>query len=350
MTASPHSVEDRRREARRFDVRRIHPRLNLGTASDRYAAWMGIVYPKDVWEGKEDTSSKRVGGESFEQRKLPVASVEDYFQHFGTLEIDFTFYRPLLEEDGKAGNHLFTLQRYADHAPANARFLLKAPQAFSAQHLRRGGSWDDNPDYLDASGFTYRFLAPALDTLGDRLSGVIFQQEYVRVRESPRPEAFVAELNAFFDEVPLDRAPVHLEVRSEHLITPPYVAWLEDRGLGMIFSHWTWLPSLQHQWRLAGERFTSRFDTAIVRLMTPRDMRYAESFKLAHPFSKPVPELAETPEASQMVNEATALIYKAIEAETTIDVICNNRAWGSSPHLAQAIAHRFLDFADRKGG
>ena len=71
--------------------------------------------------------------------------------------------------------------------------------------------------------------------------------------ESPPPEAFVGELDGFFAEVP-DAVQIHLEVRSSHLLTPPYFAWLETRGVGFVFSHWTWLPPLKEQWLLAGER------------------------------------------------------------------------------------------------
>ncbi|MDX1419848.1 MAG: DUF72 domain-containing protein [Rubricoccaceae bacterium] len=344
-------VPERRADLGRYDLRGVHPRLRFGTASDRFAAWIDQVYPRDVWAGEVSTRTKRVGGEGFEERLLPVASVEDYFLHFGVLELDFTFYRPLLEPDGRSGPALFTLQAYAEHAPANARFLLKAPQAFAAQRLRRTvdgrPQFVDNPDYLDAEGFTGRFLAPALDTLGaDRLAGVLFEQAYARVRESPPPEAFVAELDGFFAEVP-DTAQVHLEIRSPHLLTPPYLAWLEARGLGFVFSHWTWLPSLREQWGLAGERFTAANGEAVLRLLTPREMKFDESYRRAYPFEGPAASLADTPEARQMVDEATALLYKAVEADVTVNAILNNRAWGNAPDLARTLANRFLDFADR---
>jgi len=350
---TPRSVAERRADVARYDFRRLHPLLRLGTASDRFAGWMGQVYPRDVWADKVSTRSKRAGGETFEERLLPVASVEDYFLHFPVLELDFTFYRPLLERDGRSSPALFTLQEYAEHAPASARFLLKAPQAFSARRVRRKVDgklqFVDNPEYLDAAGYTDRFLAPALDALGaDRLAGVIFEQEYARRGESPPPEAFVAELDGFFSEVP-DTTPTHLEVRSAHLLAPPYFAWLETRGLGFVFSHWTWLPPLKEQWLLTGERFTAASGEAVLRLMSPREMRFDRSLALAHPFDRPVPELAATPQARQMVDEATALLYKAVEADVTMHAIASNRAWGNAPDLARTLADRFLDFADRYG-
>ena len=346
------AVDDRRAAAAGYDFRSVHPLLGFGTASDRYAAWIGQVYPEERWAPEVKTRTKRLGGKSFEERLLPVASVGDYFEHFTVLELDFTFYRPLIEKDGSEGPSLRNLRLYAEHAPDHARFLLKAPQAFAARIVRQGSkgnvSFEENPDYLDAAGYRERFLEPAREALGSRLAGVIFEQEYGRVAETPPPDAFVAELARFFDDVP-DAVPTHLEVRSGHLVVPAYTDWLRERGLGLCFSHWTWLPTLREQWRWAGERFTEKHGTAVLRLLNPREMKYAAAFAQAYPFTAPVPALSETPQARQMVNEAAALQHQAVAQGVRLDVIANNRAWGNSPALAQTLAHRFLDFADQKG-
>ncbi|MEM6784828.1 MAG: DUF72 domain-containing protein [Bacteroidota bacterium] len=343
---APPSIADRLDAVELYDFRALHPRLAYGTASDRYAAWIGQVYP-ETWEAEVTTRAKKLGGTSFEERLLPIASVVDYFQHFGVLELDFTFYRPLVTPDGEPSPNYHVLRQYAEHAPDDALFLLKAPQQFAARVLRRKGGFVENETYLDPAGFEHQFAEPAFDLLGERLAGVIFEQEYARVRESPEPEAFVAELDRFFAEVP--PLPYHLEVRSPHLLTPLYADWLSSNGLGFVFSHWTWLPSIQAQWRLVGERFTSGDGEAILRLLNPREMKYAAAFAHAYPFTDAVPALAQTAQARTMVNEATALAYKAIEQGVTLFTIANNRAWGNSPKLAQALSRRFLDFADRYG-
>lgn len=350
-TGLPPSVEDRRAALARYDFRAVHPHLAFGTASDRYAAWIGQVYP-ERWRSEIQTRKKRLGRESFEERQLPIASVVDYFAHFSVLEIDFTFYRPLLEDDASPGSNFFVLQTYAEHAPADARFLLKAPQAFAARTLRRRGKggpqYDENPTYLDADGFVRQFLEPAQELLGDRLRGVIFEQEYTRVAESPEPEVFVANLDRFFRDVP-DAVQIHLEVRSPHLIVPAYVDWLEERGLGFVFSHWQYLPSIKEQWERVGGRFTAADGDVVLRLLNPRGMSYADAFAAAYPFEGPAPGLSDTPQALQMIDETTALAYRAIDDERTLNVIANNRAWGNSPDLAAAVAARFLDFAAERG-
>ncbi|MEM0963570.1 MAG: DUF72 domain-containing protein, partial [Bacteroidota bacterium] len=332
--STPRPVDDRRAEADRYDVRAIHPRVRFGSASDRYAAWIGQVYPRDVWAGEVTTRRKSVGGQSFEERLLPVASVEDYFLHFGVLEIDSTYYRPLVEETGKPSPGLFSLEHYNDASPHNARFVLKAPQQVVARRLRRkvDGRWSyvENQDYLDPELFTRRFVEPAQGKLGVKLAGIILEQPYERASESPSPDAFVAEWDRFIAEVPND-VPLHLEVRSSHLLTPPYLEWLANRELGFCFSHWQWLPPLIDQWRLVAERFTSASGTAILRLIQPRDMAFDASWKLAYPFEGPASGLSDTRDARRMIDEATALTYQAVEAGVTLDVIGNNRAWGNTP-------------------
>ena len=81
--------------------------------------------------------------------------------------------------------------------------------------------------------------------------------------------------------------------------------------------------------------------------MTPREMKFAESFALAYPFEGPAPALAETAEARQLVDETTALLYRAVADGVLLNLIANNRAWGNAPDLARTLADRFLDFADR---
>lgn len=326
-----------------YDFRQVHPLVRFGTASDRYGGWIGQIYPRDRWAGRATRRQKRLSGKTFEETTLPVECTADYFQHFSVVELDFTFYRPVLEDDGRPSSNYFVLQRYAEHAPDDARFLLKAPQAFTARVLRKedGGkpAYELNTGYLDRDRYMERFLGPAVDVLGSRLGGIIFEQEYARVSEAPAPPAFVAELDAFFDE-DVRRVPTHLEIRSPHLLTPPYFAWLESRGLGFCFSHWTWLPPLEKQWEMTGQRFTSASGEAVLRLLTPLKMRYEQAYARAHPFDRPAPELSETHGAQRMVEEAVALALRAIEAHCAMDVIVNNRAWGNAPALAQTIARR----------
>jgi len=62
------------------------------------------AYSKGVSLGLFQPTSQEVKEQRRKMRKeetLPVESVAEYFKHFPLLEIDYTFYRPLLEKDGK---------------------------------------------------------------------------------------------------------------------------------------------------------------------------------------------------------------------------------------------------------
>jgi uncharacterized protein YecE (DUF72 family) len=341
------SIDARRRLIEAFDFRGVHPHVRFGTASDRYAGWIGQIYPESYAD--EVTSRKRrLDGKTYEERTVPIESAADYFEHFGVLEIDFTYYRPLCDAEGEATSNYGLLRQYAMHAPTEARFFLKVPRTYFSRILRRGGGknvqYAENPEFLNVDAYLRQFHEPAVEILGDRLVGILFEQEYQRKGESPTPEENVAELDAFFAELPSSVQP-HIELRSEHLLAPPYFAWLEDRGIGFVFSHWTWLPPIRKQWRLAGERFTAADGNVVARLLTPINTRYADAYALAHPFDAPVDAISGSEQARNMVMDATALLYQAEKAGVLLNVIVNNRAWGNAPMLAQEIAGRILEFS-----
>ena len=127
------SLQDRRAAVDAYAFDDVHPHVRFGTASDRYGGWLGQIYPPEQYADRVSTRSRRMGGESFTERRVPIESVRDYFQHFQVLEIDFTFYRPLLEDDDEPGSNYHVLSNYAEHAPDDASFLLKAPKIFRAQ-------------------------------------------------------------------------------------------------------------------------------------------------------------------------------------------------------------------------
>lgn len=335
-------LDERRTTVDDYNFRRLHPNVRFGTASDRYAGWVGQIYPEDEYAARLSSRSRTLQGQTYEERRVPIESVAAYFQHFEVLELDFPFYNPLLDEEGEPTSTYFVLSNYLDHAPEDASFLLKAPQKFFARSLRRKGDFIDNPDFLDLDAYLSTFHEPAVDLLGDQLDGFIFQQEYQRVGDSPHPTANVETLDTFFSALPDDVQP-HLELRSEHLLSPEYFDWLDERGLGHVFSHWTWLPAIRDQWARCGERFTAANDQAVARLLTPRDVKYADAYATAYPFDHPVPELSETAQAHDMVLDATALTYRAEAHNATLNLIANNRAWGNAPDLARTIAHRILD-------
>ena len=343
------SVAEAREYIEAYDFRTLTASVRFGTASDRYAGWLGQIYPES-YTAEVSSRSRKLGKETYKERTLPIRSVVDYFEHFGVLELDFTYYRPLLDDDGTPSNNHFVLDQYASLAPDTARFFLKVPQQYITRTLRRSREgnvfYEDNPSFLNPEAYVTQFLAPAQDILGNRLLGVIFEQSYQRVKDSPPSEQNIAEMDQFFAAIPND-VPGHLEIRSPHLLTSPYFAWLESNGLGFVFSHWTWLPPIRKQWEQCGGRFSSSDGNAIVRLLTPLRMSYAEAYAQAYPFDKPVDAIVNSKGGRDMILDVTALAFQAGKQGAVLNVIANNRAWGNSPKLAQAVASSVTDFVER---
>jgi uncharacterized protein YecE (DUF72 family) len=320
----------------RFRFREVHPQVAFGTATDRYAGWIGQIYTPGRYDGRITRRTHEVGGRSFVEEVLPVESVEEYFEHFGALELDWSFYRPLLDERLHPTDTFHLLRTYVGHLRGRDRVFLKAPQAVVAPRVRRGGGFVANPDYLDADFFTHRFYAPAAKLLGAHLAGILLEQEYRRAADRDTPEEEAADLERFFRGVPADTR-YQVELRTAAYLAAPVFAVLERHGVGLALSHWTWLPHLAEQLARAGGRFFNAGGEVLVRLMTPHGMRYEEAFARAHPFDRLVPGML----AERMVAETAAILRAAIAAGRHVTVIVNNRSGGNAPLVAERIVERF---------
>jgi hypothetical protein len=158
-----------------FHFRNLHPQIFFGTASDRYAGWVGQIYSPDRYQGRITKRTKTIAGKSFIEEVLPVDSVEEYFSHFAILEIDFTFYRPLLDQDGRPTQNYQVLKTYSQYLKADDRIILKVPQIITAPKLRREEEYIENAAYLNPKIFTEQFYEPAVNLLGANLTGFIFE-------------------------------------------------------------------------------------------------------------------------------------------------------------------------------
>ena len=326
----------------RYDFRNISDRVLFGTASDRYGGWIGQIYSAG-WEQRVQKRRKQLGKKSYTESVVPVEAVKEYFEHFSVLELDFTFYRPLIEANGQPGTSHHVIERYCEHAPPTARFLVKVPQMFCQPTLPGRGT---NADYLNRTLYDEVFGDPLSELLGDRLLGVIFEQGYISRKESPDVVEFVEQLDQFSGARRFPHA-MHFEVRSTHLLEPLFFDWLNSTGHGYVFSHWTWLPSIKDQWRRAGG-FSSADGQGVLRLLTPRKMTYAKAYDLAHPFDKVIPALSEAPGSKDMLQETVALAMKAVDGGKRLSIIANNRAWGNAPELAFEVSERLrLHLRDR---
>ena len=328
-------------EIKNFLFRDLHPNVFMGTASDRYVGWIGQIYSEDRYANHITRRKKFVGGKGFVEEVLPVESVKEYFQHFRILELDFTFYRILLDKDEKPTQNFHVLRTYRQHLNKGDRLILKVPQIVFAKKLRKGTAYVENEQYLNPEVFTRQFYEPSLELLDPWIDGFVFEQEYQRKQDRSSAEEQAAELKEFFSSIPEDNR-YHVEFRTETFLSRPVFTVLQERGVGQVLSHWTWLPPLSHQFALSRRRFLNNGKHCIVRLMTPRGMRYEDAYARAHPFNA----LVEGMLNSQMMDETVDIMRAAIEDGVQINVIINNRAGGNAPLIAQKIAKQFLTESD----
>jgi uncharacterized protein YecE (DUF72 family) len=320
----------------RFMFRNLHPMIFMGTASDRYAGWLGQIYSEERYKGKATRRSKSIGNETVTEEVLPVASVADYFQHFAVLELDFTFYSLLLDPDLKPTQTYHVLETYQKYVRENDRLILKVPQALFAQKLWRGGKFIGNPSYLDAEIFIHRFYEPVRRLFDASIGGFLFEQEYQAKKERTPPREFASSLDQFLGRIPKDER-YHIEVRTESLLSEPYFEVLEKHGVGQALSHWTWLPPLGKQFAKGAEKFLNSGAQCVVRLMTPRNMRYDEAYIKAFPFDR----LIDSMISPSMVEDTVAVMIAAIQQGVHANVIINNRAGGNAPLIARRVAEKF---------
>ena len=320
-----------------FRFRNLSPQILLGTASDRYAGWLGQIYAPDRYQGRITKRTKVIAGKSFTEEVLPVDSVEEYFEHFPVLEIDFTFYRPLLNQDGQPTQNYQVLKTYSRHLKDGDRIILKVPQIITAQKIHRGEQHIENPAYLNPKIFMDQFHEPAVNLLGANLTGFIFEQEYQRKEDRVPVKAMAQALDTFFSQVPRDHR-YHLELRTDLYLRDQVFEVLAKHGVGQVLSHWTWLPPLRKQLAKADGRFFNAGKESLIRLLTPLHMRYEDSYVRAYPFDRLVKGMM----APEMLLEAVDLIKGASEKGILVNVIVNNRAGGNAPLIAQAIAEKFL--------
>lgn len=171
---------------------------------------------------------------------MPVESVDEYFEHFPVLELDYTFYSPLLDKKGEPTRIFHVLKRYRKHMKEGDRVIVKVPQIISAHKFWRGGKYTENEAYLDPEIFNGQFYQPVTKILGAILAGMVFEQEYQRKKDRISLKEVAEDLDKFFAEIPQDTR-YHIELRTEDYLSSPIFQVLEKHGVGQVLSHWAWL-------------------------------------------------------------------------------------------------------------
>jgi uncharacterized protein YecE (DUF72 family) len=321
----------------KFFFRYFHPEILIGTASDRYAGWIGQIYTEGRYTKGITQRTHKVRDRSFVERVLPVGSVQEYFEHFPVLEIDYTFYRLLLDEEGKPTQNCHVLGECKRYLKDEDLLILKVPQVICSRKVRRSGKLVENEGFLNPEVFTKQFYKPGIEILGSHLGGFIFEQEYHPKNERFSVNGLAGSLDIFFGEIPRDTR-YHIELRTEAYLADPVFDVLEKHGVGLVFSHWTWLPSLLKQLSKVGIRFFNSGNSCIVRLITPLRMKYEDSYGRAFPFDNLIDGMLDP----TMMEDIVQLIREAVKRAKKIAIIINNRAGGNAPLIAREIAREIL--------
>jgi len=125
-------------------------RVIVGTSGYSYKEWKGTFYPAD----------------------LPAAKMLPFYAgHFGSVEINNTFYRMPEEK---------TLTKWASEVPDDFTFVLKAPQRITHQK-RLSGVEADVRQFLDVS-----------KVLGPKLGPLLFQLPPYQGKDTPKLRAFLS--------------------------------------------------------------------------------------------------------------------------------------------------------------
>jgi hypothetical protein len=185
--------------------------------------------------------------------------------------------------------------------------------------------------------FTDAFYKPAVQILGSKLAGMIFEQEYQRKQDRVPIKKMAEDLERFFEGIPKDDR-YHIELRTEAYLSAPVFKVMEKHSVGQVLSHWTWLPPLRKQLAKANHRVFNSGRQRIVRLMTPIGMRYEVAYAKAHPFDKLVEGMLQ----EDMVLDTVDLMKRAGQEGVQTSIINNNRAGGNAPSIAQRMAEQFL--------
>jgi len=167
------------------------------------------------------------------------------------------------------------------------------------------------------------------------LHGIIFEQEYHVKNDRVPISKFAQDLDEFFGKIPKDKR-YHIELRTEAYWINPVFDVLKKHGVGLVFSHWTWLPPLRKQLAKAGMEFFSAGNQAIIRLITPLRMSYEESYAKAFPFNNMVPGMLDP----EMIEDVAKIVNEAQKDRVQVSLIINNRAGGNAPTIAEKIVER----------
>ena len=239
--------------------------------------------------------------------------------------VDRGYYSPIPEED---------LLHYAKQLPQSFPCVVKLPQQITAyafpDHKRYGASAGmPNPNFLDADLFNHLVGESFERVFKDHVGAFVVEIPQTRAFQIG-PSEFAKQIRAFLGKMP-PGFDFSFELREPKLLTSEYFAVLRDCGATHVYNHWSRMPRLLDQHAKA-DRWLGK--KTIVRLLLPPGGRYQDLKEAYTPFDRVVvPDM-------RMRDDVVTLIRYALERESEVLVIVNNKAEGSSPGTIEALARR----------
>ena len=288
----------------------LSPLIRFGTSTWTYEGWQGQVYKKQY--AKSVFARECLG---------------EYCQHlyngeplFRTVGNDSTFYRPPTAQQ---------LTRYLNQIPEDFEMCFKVWEEITipsyAKQTRYGPrAGQPNPRFLDAKLFNELVLTPYREAkFAPHTGPFLFEIQ----RHGMSTDEFCSRLDNFLGQLPKDFQ-YAVEIRNAGLLGPDYRKVLETHGVGHVYNHWSYMPSLAEQHKLM-ETFTAPF--TVLRLLTPLKISYEAAKKRAEPYTKIVGELPE------MRLETVELVRRAVADNRRAYVLVNNRSEGNAPLTVEGL-------------
>jgi uncharacterized protein YecE (DUF72 family) len=178
------------------------PRIFLGTSAFTAAGWAGTFYPAGMKAGEY---------------------LSFYAEHFGTVEIDSTYYGT-----PKAS----TVAAWARKTPANFIFSVKTPQVITHERVLEGceAEWDE-------------FLG-TMDLLGEKLGPIVLQFPFFDSGVFRSCEDFLARLKPFLERLPADHK-FAVEIRNKEWLDSRLAEMLREHRVALVLQDQSWMPSAQ---------------------------------------------------------------------------------------------------------
>jgi uncharacterized protein YecE (DUF72 family) len=268
---------------------------------------------------------------------LARAGLAAYASHplLRTVSLDRTFYAPLPAD---------AFARYAAQVPADFRFVVKAPAAFTDPVVRQPGSGmaaRDNPTFLDAATAAAAFVQPAIAGLGPQAGPLVFQFPPLGRRllaDVPRAIARIAAFMTMLTRGKAGEPPLAVEVRDPELCTAEMAAALRDAVAVPCLAIHARMPPAAAQAAVFGLDRADCPWPVVARWNLHAGRGYEEARADYFPFDRLVDE--DEPTRAGLAS----LAGQAAAHGRTVFVTINNKAEGSAPlsvvRLAEAIAAR----------